>query len=288
MRVNAYILTADPAWIEASILSYYDIVDKIIVSFDESRLSWTGKPIAVDECLQRLRAIDRDNKMRYSPGHFARSNQTPMHNDTYQRQCALDEASQGADWVLQLDTDEVMASNEVFRRCLREADARGRTALNFPSIWLYSRIRGAWFLEHGERGWKRAANYPGPLAVKAGTRLVLARRPEGTHYHVDLSREGSWARVPSGINVDEVIEARSAVYHLSWIRSEEWLLRKFSNWGHADDRDWHPEVVRWVKVTKHPLLSTVSSQFERGDNKRHLRLVQLPPQVMRCIQQSGI
>ena len=42
MRLTAYILAADPAWIEASIQSYYDIVEQIVVCYDRDRLGWTG------------------------------------------------------------------------------------------------------------------------------------------------------------------------------------------------------------------------------------------------------
>ncbi len=44
MRLNAYVLAADPAWIEESVASYYDLVQRILVSFDDSGTSWTGHP----------------------------------------------------------------------------------------------------------------------------------------------------------------------------------------------------------------------------------------------------
>ena len=58
MKLAAYILAADPAWIDWSVPSYYDLVDRIIVSYDGDGLGWTGAPLQIEECLNRLRAID--------------------------------------------------------------------------------------------------------------------------------------------------------------------------------------------------------------------------------------
>ena len=115
-------------------LSYYDLVDRIVVSYDADGRGWTGVPIDVEQCLRRLRAIDRAGKFDYRPGHFARSEffARPIENDTNQRRIALDQASDGADWVLQLDTDEVVGNVRTLAACLGEAETRGRSAFDFP------------------------------------------------------------------------------------------------------------------------------------------------------------
>src|SRR4051794_39995802 len=51
MRLTGYLLAADPAWIELSVTSYYPLVSRIIVSYDERGLGWTGIDIPVQECL---------------------------------------------------------------------------------------------------------------------------------------------------------------------------------------------------------------------------------------------
>src|SRR5271154_3815034 len=143
MRLNAYVLASDPGNLEASVLSYYDLVSHILVSYDENGLGWTGAPTPyAAECLERLRAIDRDKKMTFSAGHYARVEKSPLDNDTYQRQAALDEASQGADWVVQIDTDEVIGSADTFAQCIKEAVQAECDAMNYPATWLYSHARG--------------------------------------------------------------------------------------------------------------------------------------------------
>ncbi len=270
--------------------SYYSLVDRIVVSYDETASSWTGKPLDLAQCLRRLRAMDDQGKCDYRPGHYARPEffDRPMENDTHQRRCALRQAEDGADWVLQLDTDEVIANLDTFTDCLREADRRGCQALNYPSLWMYSRAFERWGLEWCDRGWRRAPGYPGPLAVRSGSELTLARRVESGHYHVDLSPRGSSGRVPNGVPVDRVIPAQDAVWHLSMWRDEEWLRRKFASSSHATDHDWHPEITGWLWARKHPLLKMLTSQFSRGVNKRPLRLTRLPRTVQTLVAESCV
>ena len=281
MKINAYILAADPAWIESSVLSYYSLVERIVVSYDEDGFSWTGAPLDIDQCLQRLRTIDLDGKLDFCPGHYARREfySRPLENDTYQRQCALDQAGSDADWVLQLDTDEIIGDAATFADCLLEAHRAERMALNYPMLWLYCQASADSYLEWCDRGWRRTPGYPGPVAVRVGSRLTLARRVEEGHFHVDLSRWGSRVRVPNGIKVDRVISADQAVWHLSMLRDEWWLRRKFMSSGHAHERNWHEEVDDWLWARRHPLLKSFISQFGRGPYKRPLRLSRMPAAV---------
>lgn len=289
MKTNAYILAADPAWIEGSVLSYYPLVERIVVSYDEDGFGWTGAPLDIDQCLRRLRAIDSDGKLDFRPGHYARREwySYPLENDTYQRQCALNQASTDAEWVLQLDTDEVIGEAAVFADCLAQAERMRRDALNYPSLWLYCQAFSSWYLEWCDRGWRRTPGYPGPMAVRAGSRLTLARRIENGHFHVDLSQGGSRVRVPNGVKVDRVIETSEAVWHFSMLRDEAWLRRKFISSGHAHERNWHKEVDNWLWARRHPLLKLFISQFEIGLHKRPLRLARLPAVVGKLVSASS-
>ncbi|MEM9882378.1 MAG: hypothetical protein AAF800_05630 [Planctomycetota bacterium] len=291
MKINAYVLAASPAWIEASVRSYYDLCDRIVVSYDDRGLGWTGKPVDATQSLRRLRAIDPQNKMRFLPGnhsdpaHFQR----PMTNQLRQRQAALDAAGDGADWVLQIDTDEVVPDAEVFRGCLERADAAGAAALNFPALWLYSRIRGRWYLAECDRLFRRfKAGYPGPVAVRAGSRLTLCRRTGDRPYHVDVRAGGSRSRVPHDVDVAELVTLGQALCHLSAVRDERWLKRKYECSGHAFDRDWDPIVAQWVWAQRHPFLQSVKSQFERGNYKRHLRPLRVARTVAGLLADSRV
>jgi hypothetical protein len=168
MKLNAYVLAADPAWIEESIAGYYPHVDRIIVSFDETGTSWTGHPLDPTEAVSRLKALDHQGKIVLAPGRFFSLGRNALASDTAQRQNALDLASEGAAWVLQLDSDEIAADPATLLSCLEQADREGFDALDYPARYVYQHIRDRWYLERGRRLWRAAAAYPGAVAVRAG------------------------------------------------------------------------------------------------------------------------
>jgi hypothetical protein len=275
MRINAYILAADPAWIEASVLSYYDMVNKIVVSHDDKSTSWTGTPIPVEECLSRLRAIDRDRKMIYSPGHYARLDHHPMENETYQRQCALDEAGKDADWVLQLDTDEVLMNLDIFKSCLNDAGAGKFAAMLYPARWLYQKVRNGIYLERCARFWRIQAGYPGPVAVRSGIKLRLARQCDVKTFRVDFS-VNSDTPVPTGKStVHRAVRLGQAIAHFSWVRSYEQMVAKSNSSGHAKDFDWKPEIRFWAWSASYPYLAFFLSPFRRASQIHWLRVTKI-------------
>lgn len=263
MRVTAYILVADPNFLAESLKSYYDHVDRIILSYDENETSWTGTPLPVKECLRIIESIDTLGKCIHVPGHFARLENHPLDNDTLQRQAALDVASENADWVLQLDTDEVMLDPEAFFAALRRADSTGCSGIDYPSRWLYSHVGHQRYLEASSRFWQASASYPGPLAVRAGTRLKLARQADVPLYRVDFR---AWNTDPAHhhkTTVHEVIPPSAAVLHYSWVRDHDTMRRKFGWSGHAEAYS-EPQVYRrWARRQRRPWLTTLFTPLRR-------------------------
>ncbi|WP_146340767.1 hypothetical protein [Nesterenkonia sp. NBAIMH1] len=273
MRLTAYVLAADPNYLASSVRAYYPFVERIIVSYDRSSTSWTGTALPVQECLDILSALDSEGKCVLTPGDFARLDHDPLSNDTFQRQHALDAASEDADWVVQLDTDEVMLSPETFFACLERAEKAGASALDYPSRWLYSRTAGGQYLEASTRFGRPRADYPGPLAVRAGTQLVQARQTPAPLYRVDLR---PWNTDPAhnhAVTVHEVIPPDAAVLHFSWVRDHDTIRRKFGWSGHAEDYS-KPEIYRlWAARQRRPRLTALSSPLRR---RAWFRLAAIP------------
>lgn len=275
-RTAAYVLLADPSFLTASLRAYYDRVERIILSFDENGRSWTGTPIPVQECLDLVRSLDTEGKCVEAPGHFARLNRHPLDNDTYQRQRALDAASEGVDWVLQLDTDEVMLSPDKFFETLHTADSRGADGLEYPSRWLYSRVSPGRYLEASTRTGRPAASYPGPLAVRAHTALRHCRQADVPLYRVDLRPRNTDPAHHHLSIVHDVVAAEEAVLHFSWVRSPDVMRRKFGWSGHTAHYS-DPKVYRdWVRRSRHPRRAVLSSPVRRADWYR-LVTVEEPP-----------
>ncbi|MFB8387028.1 hypothetical protein ACFC3F_07815 [Microbacterium sp. NPDC055910] len=272
MRVTAYALMADPAFLAESLKAYYAHVDRIVLSYDQDAKSWTGTNLPVEECLAIVDALDVEGKCVRAPGSFARLDEHPLDNDTFQRQTALDVASDGADWVLQLDTDEVMLDAPRFFGSLLRAEARGASALYYPSRWLYAHVGGNRYLEASTRFLRPAASYPGPLAVRAGTTLVHARQADVALHRVDLR---AWNTDPAHHHetiVHEVVSPQSAVLHYSWVRDHDTIRRKFGWSGHAADYTKPAVYARWAKRQRHPWRTSLSSPLRRRDWFRVVRV----------------
>ena len=71
MRLNAYVLAGDPAWVPESLGSYYGLVDRIVVSYDRSGRSWSGARLSIDAALRRIAEFDVDGKTVLLPGDHA-------------------------------------------------------------------------------------------------------------------------------------------------------------------------------------------------------------------------
>lgn len=249
MRLNAYVLAADPTWLEASVGAYYERVGEIVVSYDSRGRGWTGAPIPVEECLSRLRAIDHKGKMRFEGGIFSNSAPDPMLNDTLQRNAALASASRGADWVLQLDTDEWIPNFDRFQKGIARADALSLSGLEWPMRVLYRRD-GERALEVCSLQNRDHFEYIAPVAVRAGTRLVHSRRSdtpflravaEGDRESIQLLRE------PSSLESREtLLQLSDAIVHNSWARTPRDLRRKLASWSHSSVRAWLYYFTRWL------------------------------------------
>ena len=252
VKFHAYVMAADPAWVEDSVLSYYDVVDRIVVSFDRHDEGWTGEPIRAAETVARLRAIDREGKCVFAPGSFATPGLDPLEADTRQRQSALDLASEGADWVLQIDTDEILPAPGYLLDAVRAADRRDFEAVDFPSRRIVQHVRGDEFLEECRTWWRVATSYPGPLAVRAGVTLTLARRASSHQYRVDVRPKNCDPHRSRFTPVHAVVPSDAAVLHMTWVRSTADMHAKVGAWGHAHDRDWGPVIAQWELAQRHP------------------------------------
>jgi hypothetical protein len=249
-RVNAYVLAADPTWLEHSVRTYYPHVHRIVVSYDRAGRGWTGAPIPVEECINRLRAIDGEDKMQFVPGHFSAPVKDPMENDTLQRNTALDLAGQGADWVLQLDTDEWLPSWGPFYAALRRAEALGLSALEWPMRVLYRRLADGEFLEVCAAGGLDHFEYIAPVAVRSGSHLVHSRRTEGSFLRPVVRGDQQSIQLKRPIETREVreklLDSSQAIVHNSWARSPAELRRKLASWSHSGLRAWFYYGGRWL------------------------------------------
>jgi hypothetical protein len=270
VKVNAYILAADPTWLERSVGAYYGSVGKIVVSYDRSFRGWTGSRIPVEECLSRLAAIDKAKKMIFVPGDFSRPVSDPMENDTLQRASALTRASEGADWVLQVDTDEWIPDVSALLRVLgEERNIASTNGIEWPMRVLYRDLGGNRALEVCAPDGGDHFEYIAPIAVRAGAVPHHSRRVKGNFLRAVVRGDRSsiqLKRNPESMEVRrECLDPREVIIHNSWARSPQKLRRKLASWSHSSPRawwyyftSWLPAKARWRRMRNlHPYFAEV-------------------------------
>lgn len=276
MRIHAYLLAGDPRYAASSLRSYYSFVEKVVVSYDQEGLSWAGHEMDPEPVLSSLRRADTDSKVEYLKGSFSHPEQPALECETRQRQATLDRASQGADWVLQLDTDEILLDPAELLDCIRDADRFGAVAVEYPARWLYASTRSGRYLEASRRFWGPAASFPGPVVVRAGTRLTHCRQCEGATYRVDWRSWNSDPWRPRDASVHRRIRTDQSIAHYAWARDEDEMRLKARLSGHAEHLDWDRALSRWVWRRRHPWLTALGTPCRRRGHQQWLRIAGRP------------
>jgi hypothetical protein len=200
----------------AAIRSYYAVADEIILGLDRDRVSWNGKPFALDggELREGLRSLDTEGKIRLVEGDFHAQGSATA-NDTHERNALSMECRPG-NWLVQIDSDELLQNPAQFRDWL----------LRRSWHWL---VLGRWTVVFKRFG----DDY---LVVdKHDAWISVASRLRGAF---------------TGCRDTKELKRRSPLHllHFSWGRSEEELLQKLQSWTHARDFDTAKFFELWKSV----------------------------------------
>jgi hypothetical protein len=269
-RIGAYVLASDPTWLRSSVARYYHLLDVLVVSASATGTGWTGRPIAVNDCIAAIETLDQRKIATVVRGHF-HSPENPMAAETQQRQHAIDAVNaldSDLDWILQIDTDEVVPSAERLLELFELADERGANAVEWPMRVFYRRLRGGRYLQVVNADGSDHFEYPGPIAIRARSPVTEARqtaerflRPlvEGDHQSLQITRPAG----PQEIR-ETCLTGNDAILHNSWARPRADVWRKISSWGHNQGRrssryfylTWLPAPVLWRQMRDlHPFAS---------------------------------
>src|SRR5258708_4386503 len=191
----------------------YDRADKICVSIDKNRTSWSGLRYTIDEQEFHtfLAQIDKHRKIDLYEDVFYIPELTPIENDNRQRKLMSDRMRSGG-WHIQIDSDEYFLDFEGFINYLRKIN---------PS----------------------PSGSEKPLNVCCHWISIFKKLPSG--YIVVDNSEGVWETMPFATNRPEYLNARRNshfnisspffVLHETWARTLDELKRKLNSWGHNND-----------------------------------------------------
>mgnify|MGYP001075184516 CR=1 FL=1 len=250
-RIGAYILAGDPVWLASTLRQYYSLLDDLVVAVPDDARGWSGAPIPVDDVRRIVREVDTRGIAREIRGSWVDADE-PIRADTAQRQAALDAVGDGVDWVLQIDNDEFLPDLEALSRALDEAQRLGLHAVEWPMRVLYRRTRSAVYEVVG-RSREPRYDYPGPIAIRPGARLIDARRAVGPFLRAAVSGDVSSLQLSRPAADGETrwygLRHEDAIVHNSWARRPADIRRKIRTWGHA--RGWRDAVyytLVWLPV----------------------------------------
>ncbi len=269
-RIGAYVLASDPTWLRSSLARYYHLLDVLVVSASATSTGWTGKPIAVRDCTEAIEALDVRKISALVRGDFY-SPKKPMQADTYQRQHAIDAVNAidpDLDWILQIDTDEVIPTADRLLQLLGLAEERGLDGVEWPMRVLYRRLRDGRYLQVVNADGSDHFEYPGPIAIRARSRVTEARRTAGSFLRPLVEGDVRSLQVarPTGPGETRVscLAGDEAILHNSWARSRSDVRRKIASWSHNEGLrstryfylSWLPAPVLWrQKRDLHPFAS---------------------------------
>ena len=177
-------------------------------------------------------------KVLMLPGDHADPARFVLRLETEQRQAALDAASEGADWVIQLDTDEILPTLGV-RRSARRARSTRAEALEFPARIFYARTPPGGSSSIADvlgrrvglsRAGRGSSGNTAVVRTAVGGRAVVPRRRGALEHR---------PRPPAVARCTRVIHPRDAILHMSWVRTEAQMAEKWLVSGHAGDPTGH-------------------------------------------------
>ncbi len=189
-----------------------------------------------------LGRLDVDRKIRLLRGDF-HSRGTPILNDTGERN-RLSLACRPGNWVVQVDSDEVLVNPGEFRR------------------WLGRRPGGV----------DVSARWEVVFKVVGKTALVVDYRR--AYIQVATMRRGGY--VSARETNERRVVSPLVMLHYSWGRTAADVRRKMRNWSHSPDFD-HAKFFRlWSAVTPRNYRRFRDFHFLHGPHYPRLRAVSLP------------
>ncbi|MCA5892883.1 hypothetical protein LEP48_05875 [Isoptericola sp. NEAU-Y5] len=276
---GAYVLPGDPTWLERTLPRYYPLLDDLVVPVPRDGRGWTGTPIQVAECLEIVRRVDTRGLLRVVEGSWT-DPADPLAADTAQRQAALDALSGSVDWIVQIDNDEFLPEASTLVEAIDLAEERGLGIVELPMRVLFRRT-GRTVLEVVASDGGPRYEYPGPVAVRAGSTTVNARRAVGPFLRMVVAGDERSLQVNRPAEPGETrlatLRPDQAIVHNSWARTPAQIRAKVSSWGHADAslgryywtvwwpapltwwllRDFHPfSRGLWPRLARRPVADT--------------------------------
>jgi hypothetical protein len=218
----------DWSFLHYSLPAIYEQADKICISIDRQRKSWTGKSFSFDDerFFRFLHEMDRLKKIQVYEDDFFVPGLSPMENEVRQRNKVAEFLGKDG-WHIQLDSDEYFIDFKGFVSYLQRLSPKRKVNICCPFVTLFKQSPGGYFYI------KSNSFLPGDFIP------IASLDP-----HYEFGRKNGYFNV----------KTRYFVVHQSWARSEQEILDKIQNWGHKEDFDVEAYFQTWKELNEQNFL----------------------------------
>ena len=216
MKLSFYTPIAyDYKYAFASIISYYEIADEIILAIDQNRISWSKQKYEFDEKAfnDRINEIDKDKKIKIIAGNF-HGYLKPMDNDTGERNF-VSVACKPGNYIVGIDSDEILLNANAFKNWMDISNPRADIKCKLFTVY------------------------------KSFKDVLLNIQPDEMTV-IGTPLAGCYIKCRNTKNI--VINCPLEILHFSWARNETELLQKLTNWGHSGDFNVKKYYQIWQSV----------------------------------------
>lgn len=219
-----FLLSYDYEKLKNALPPIYKEADAIFIAEDKEYRTWSGKKFNVDPSFYNwVKEIDTENKIQIYRDDFYIAELSPIENDTRERTMLSNKMGFG-NWLVQVDADEYFLDFSKFVQTLRKYDRFLKNPEKTPIQISGFYINMFKFIDDGL------------LYVNHLNKVFLATNYPNYKY----------ARQTK----ERIIYTDNLVMHECVSRTEEDLMTKFTNWGHALDFDIAEYVKKWKSVNK--------------------------------------
>ena len=119
----------------ATIISYYEIADEIILGIDNKNISWSNKKYSFDieKFFERVKEIDRDSKIKIIFSDFHTLNDGKKNQNRQRR--FLASICNKQNFVLAIDSDEILLNPFEFKKWLDSNEIKKDIGCTMYSIY---------------------------------------------------------------------------------------------------------------------------------------------------------
>lgn len=214
-----FLIAYDYHFIFNALPQIYDHVDEIILAVDADRKTWMGNDFQISgDFFDKIKDIDIDHKIKVYEDQFYIKGEKPMDLETRERNMLSDFMGDNC-WKMQIDSDEYCLNFEQIISYLNKNKfllKKSAPQINFLPIWITlfkQNEKGFFIIKPSNENFSMIFNHP---------KYKYARNSEGLDVKIDYK-----------------------VIHQSWARTEEEVLTKIKNWGHAHDFEVMDFYKKW-------------------------------------------